>query len=229
MTDDVAALLPGARADSLLLTEVYASVQGESTFTGVPLVLVRTARCNLRCTWCDSAFTFRGGERRPLADVLAEVAGFGLTHVLVTGGEPLLQPSVLPFMSALCDAGQTVLLETGGSLDISAVDARVHRIVDVKCPGSGEHERNHWANLARLGVRDELKFVVADRADYEWARDVVIRERPTERGVTVLFSPVWGDAALPAQIAEWLVEDRLPARLQIQLHKVLWPPDERRR
>jgi len=229
MTDDTAALLPEPRADTLLLTEVYASVQGESTFTGVPLVLVRTARCNLRCVWCDSGFTFRGGERRSVGAVLDEVRGFGLSHVLVTGGEPLLQPSVLPFMTALCDAGQTVLLETGGSLDIESVDERVHRIIDIKCPGSGEETRNLWSNLQHLGPRDELKFVVAGRADYEWAREVVRREGPHESGATVLISPVWGDPELPGSIAEWIVEDRLAARLQLQMHKLLWPPDERRR
>ena len=229
MRADVTATLPEGRADSLLLTEVYASVQGESTFAGVPFVLVRTARCNLRCVWCDSAFTFHGGERRALDDVTAEVRGHGLRHVLVTGGEPLLQPAVLPFMARLCDADLTVLLETGGSLDVGAVDPRVHRIVDVKCPGSGEHERNRWENLAALTARDELKFVVADRADYEWARDVLRRERLDARCGAVLFSPVWGDPALAAQLAQWLVADRLPARLNLQLHKVLWPADARRR
>lgn len=223
------ALLPEPVANTLLLTETYASVQGESTFVGVPLVLVRTARCNLRCVWCDSEFTFRGGERRSVDDILDEVRGHGLSHVLVTGGEPLLQPAVLPFMARLCDEGLTVLLETGGSLDISSVDERVHRIVDVKCPGSGAADRNHWPNLALLGPRDEVKFVVADRADYEWAREVIERERPHERGATLLVSPVHGDAALPGRIAEWMVEDRLPARLQLQMHKVLWPPEERRR
>ncbi len=226
---EVAATLPAPAADSLLVTEVYASVQGESTFAGLPFVLLRTARCNLRCTWCDSAFTFRGGTRRGVAELVAEVLGHGLRHVLVTGGEPLLQPAVLPLLAQLCDAGLTVLLETGGSLDVTPVDPRVHRIVDVKCPGSGEAQRNLWSNLAALGPRDELKFVVADRADYEWSRDVLAAHRPAERGVTVLFSPVWGDPALPGSIAEWLVADRLEARLQVQLHKLLWPADARRR
>lgn len=223
------ALLPESRADTLLLIEVYASVQGESTFAGLPFVLVRTARCNLRCVWCDSAFTFRGGERRAVAAVLDDVLGHGLGHVLVTGGEPLLQPAVLSFMTALADAGQTVLLETGGSLDIGAVDARVHRIVDLKCPGSGEADRNLWSNLEHLGPRDEVKFVVADRADYEWSRDVLLREGLADRCGAVLFSPVHGDGTMPGDLAGWIVADRLPARLQIQLHKVLWPAEERRR
>lgn len=227
--EDVAATLPEPSTDSLLLTEVYASVQGESTFAGLPFVLVRTARCNLRCVWCDSAFTFRGGERRALGDVLAEVRAFGLPHVLVTGGEPLLQPAVLPLMARLCDDGLTVLLETGGSLDISPVDPRVHRIVDVKCPGSGESHRNRRQDLALLTPRDEVKLVVADRADYEWARDLLVREDLAARCGAVLFSPVWGTPGLAAALAEWIVADRLPARLNLQLHKVLWPADARRR
>ncbi len=229
MTDDVAVSLPEPVGDSLLLTEVYASVQGESTFAGVPFMLVRTARCNLRCTWCDSEFTFRGGERRPLDDVLAEVQGHGLTHVLVTGGEPLLQPAVLPFMTRLCDEEFVVLLETGGSLDIGAVDPRVHRIVDVKCPGSGEHERNRWQNVPLLTPRDEVKFVVAGRADYEWAKGVIRREHLDRRCGAVLLSPVWGAPDFAADLAEWIVADSLPARLNLQIHKVLWPAAERRR
>ncbi len=226
---EVAATLPEPRSDSLLLTETYTSIQGESTFAGLPFVLVRTARCNLRCVWCDSEFTFRGGERRPVADVLAEIRASGLTHVLVTGGEPLLQPAVLPFMATLCDEGFTVLLETGGSLDIASVDPRVHRIVDVKCPASGESARNRLENLVHLGERDEVKFVVADRADYEWAKEVVAREHLAERAGAVLFSPVAGDETLRQAMAGWLVEDRLPVRLQIQLHKIVWPAEERGR
>lgn len=221
--------LPPPRQGSLLMVEVYASVQGESTFTGVPFVLVRTARCNLRCVWCDSAFTFHGGERRSVDDVLDEVAGFGLSHVLVTGGEPLLQPGALELMERLCDAGQTVLLETGGSLPIDPVDPRVHRVVDLKCPGSGECERNLWSNVTHLTERDEVKFVIANRADYEWARERLREHDLSARCAAVLFSPVHGVAGLAARIADWLVEDRLPARLQIQLHKVLWDPAERER
>ena len=229
MTEDVAATLPEPATDTLLVTEIYASVQGESTFAGLPFVLVRLARCNLRCVWCDSEFTFRGGERCGLDDVLAEIRSYGLRHVLVTGGEPLLQPAALPLMARLCDEGATVLLETGGSLDVGTVDPRVHRIVDVKCPGSGESGRNRWENLALLNARDEVKLVIADRADYEWARDVLLRERLAERCGAVLLSPVWGDPALASSLAEWIVADRLPARLNLQLHRVLWPADARRR
>lgn len=227
--EDVQALLPKATDRSLLVTEVYASLQGETTFAGVPFVLVRLARCNLRCVWCDSAFTFRGGTRWSVAALLAEVRQHLLPHVLVTGGEPLLQPAVQPLLKALCDEEYTVLLETSGALDVSGVDPRVRRIVDLKCPGSGECERNHWPNVAHLTVTDEVKFVLADRADYEWARGVIRRERLAERVGAVLLSPVWGDPALPRRIAEWMLADKLPARLQLQLHKVLWDPSERRR
>jgi len=227
--DEIAALLPRTHDRSLLITEIYPSIQGESTFAGIPFTLVRLARCNLRCVWCDSAHTFRGGERWSVAAVLAEVRSHLLPHVLVTGGEPLLQPAVHALLESLCDEEYTVLLETSGALDVSGVDPRVHRIVDLKCPGSGEAERNRWENLGRLTVTDEVKFVVADRADYEWAREVIRREALGDRVGAVLLSPVWGDPALVRGIAEWLVEDRLPARLQVQLHKVVWSPTERRR
>lgn len=228
-TDDVRATLPDPADAALLVTEVYASLQGETTFAGVPFTLVRLARCHLRCTWCDSAFTFRGGERRSVASVLGEVRAAGLRHVLVTGGEPLLQPAVHGLMRALCDEGRTVLLETSGACDVADVDPRVHRIVDVKCPGSGEERRNLWPNLARLTARDEVKFVLADRRDYEYARDVIARHDLAARCGAVLLSPVAGDPSLPSRIAGWMLDDRLDARLQLQLHKILWPPEERRR
>jgi len=227
--DEVAALLPERRADTLLVTEIYASIQGESTFAGVPFVLVRLARCNLRCVWCDSEYTFKGGTRWTIPSILAEIRGHLLPHVLVTGGEPLLQPPVHELMRRLCDEEYTVLLETGGSLDISQVDRRVRRIVDVKCPGSGEAESNLWSNLAKLSMLDEVKFVVADRADYEWARDVIRREKLPSHVGAVLISPVHGSAELPREIAGWLLADKLPARLQLQLHKLIWAPGERRR
>lgn len=226
---DVTALLPERRADTLLLTEVYASIQGESTFAGVPFVLVRLARCNLRCVWCDSEFTFKGGTRWTIPSILAEIRGHLLPHVLITGGEPLLQPPVHELMRRLCDEEYTVLLETGGSLDVTTVDPRVRRIVDVKCPGSGEVESNLWGNLAKLSMLDEVKFVVADRADYEWSREVIRREELATRVGAVLVSPVHGKPQLPREIASWLLADKLPARLQLQLHKVIWDPSERRR
>jgi 7-carboxy-7-deazaguanine synthase len=229
LDESVKRLLPRAHEGSLLVTEIYASLQGETTFAGVPFVLVRLARCNLRCVWCDSEFTFKGGERWSVPSILAEVRSHLLPHVLVTGGEPLLQPAVHGLMEALCDEEYTVLLETSGALDVSKVDRRVRKIVDLKCPGSGESARNHWPNLRHLTVTDEVKFVIADRADYEWARDVVRREELAARVGTILLSPVHGDPALPRRIAEWMLADRLPARLQVQLHKILWDPAERRR
>jgi 7-carboxy-7-deazaguanine synthase len=227
--DEVKALLPERRGDTLLVTEIYPCIQGESTFAGTPFVLVRLARCNLRCVWCDSAFSFKGGERWSIPSVIAEVRGHVLPHVLITGGEPLLQPPVHELMKRLCDEEYTVLLETGGSLDVSAVDPRVRKILDVKCPGSGECESNRWENLAKLSMLDEVKFVLADRVDYEWARDVVRREGLATRCGAILFSPVFGDPELPRRIAAWILEDKLPARLHLQLHKVVWDPKERRR
>jgi 7-carboxy-7-deazaguanine synthase len=227
--EEVQKLLPRPTDASLLVTEVYASIQGESTFAGLPFVLVRLARCNLRCVWCDSEFTFRGGTRWSVATLLAEVRSHLLPHVLVTGGEPLLQPAVHKLMKALCDEEYTVLLETSGALDISNVDPRVHRIVDLKCPGSGESGRNLWSNVARLTTTDEVKFVIADRADYEWAREVIAREKLPQHVGAILLSPVHGDPALPRDLAAWMLQDRLPARLQLQLHKILWAPGERRR
>lgn len=220
MTDASRSFRGGGPADSLLLTETYLSVQGESTRAGLPCWFVRTARCNLRCRWCDSEFTFTGGERRPLDAVVEEALGSGAPLVEITGGEPLLQRAVLPLMERLCDAGRTVLLETGGSLDVSGVDPRVVRIVDVKCPGSGEAARNRWENLDLLGARDEVKFVLADRADYEWAREV-IRTRLEGKPPVVLLSPVHG-ALAPKDLVAWMLADRLPARLNLQIHKFVW-------
>jgi 7-carboxy-7-deazaguanine synthase len=231
MTDraEVEALLPEKRGDTLLVSEIYPCIQGESTFAGTPFVLVRLARCNLRCTWCDSAFSFKGGTRWTIPSVLSEVRGHLLPHVLVTGGEPLLQPSVHELMRKLCDEEYTVLLETGGSIDVAPVDPRVRKILDVKCPGSGECEANHWPNVAKLSMLDEVKFVLAGREDYEWAREVVRREGLATRCGAILFSPVFGDTELPRKIAAWILEDKLPVRLQLQLHKVIWDPKERRR
>jgi 7-carboxy-7-deazaguanine synthase len=228
-TSEVKKLLPQAHDGSLLVTEIYASLQGETTFAGVPFVLVRLARCNLRCVWCDSEFTFKGGERWSVPSILAEVRSHLLPHVLVTGGEPLLQPAVHTLMKALCDEEYTVLLETSGALDVAAVDSRVRKIVDLKCPGSGESARNLWSNLRHVSVTDEVKFVIADRRDYEWARDVVRREELATRVGAILLSPVHGDPALPRWIADWMLADRLPARLQLQLHKIVWDAKERRR
>ena len=209
-----------ATAVRLRITEIFASLQGESTRVGLPTVFVRLTGCPLRCTWCDTAYAFSGGETRTLDDILAEVASHGLRHVCVTGGEPLAQKGCLPLLAALCDAGQDVSLETSGALDIAGVDPRVSRIVDLKAPGSGELARNRWENLVLLRAHDELKFVLADAADYAWAKQQIAEYRLAEC-CTVLLSPVAG-ALDPAELAGWIVRDRLPVRFQLQLHKILW-------
>lgn len=211
--------------ERLKVNEIFYSLQGESTWTGVPCVLVRLTGCQMRCSWCDTPYSFYDGEWMSREQVLERVAAFGCPTVEITGGEPLLQPGALPLMRELADRGHRVLLETGGGLDVSAVDPRVHRIVDVKCPGSGEAQNNHWRNLERLTARDEVKFVLADRGDYEWAVRVVSEHRLGER-CPVHFSPVHG-VLDPAQLASWMLEDRVPARLQLQLHKILWGAETR--
>lgn len=211
---------PSPRALSLKISEIFLSLQGESSRVGLPTVFVRLTGCPLRCVWCDTAYAFSGGQTVTLPQVLEQVAGHAVHHVCVTGGEPLAQAACLPLLAALCDAGYSVSLETSGALDIGKVDARVQRVVDVKAPGSGESDRNRWQNLALLTPRDELKFVLKNRADYEWARQL-IAERRLAAICPLLFSPVEGE--LPATtLADWLLADHLPVRFQLQLHKVLW-------
>ena len=209
-----------AGAVRLRITEIFASVQGESSRVGLPTVFVRLTGCPLRCTWCDTAYAFTGGSSRTPDDILAEVASHGLRHVCVTGGEPLAQKGCLALMSALCDAGHDVSLETSGALDIAEVDPRVSRIVDLKAPGSGEVEKNRYENIPLLRPHDEVKIVLADVADYDWAR-AQIATHALDRRCSVLLSPVAG-ALEPAELAEWIVRDRLPVRFQLQLHKILW-------
>ncbi len=204
----------------LRLTEVFVSLQGETSRTGLPTVFIRLAGCPLRCRWCDTPYSFQGGQTISLGALLARVADFGVPTVCVTGGEPLAQKNCLPLLTALCDAGYSVSLETSGALDISKVDPRVSRIVDVKAPESGEDTRNRWENIAHLTPHDEIKFVLANRADYDWAVEL-LRERRLDRICPVLFSPVQGELA-PADLADWIIADRLPVRMQVQLHKVLW-------
>jgi 7-carboxy-7-deazaguanine synthase len=205
----------------LRVNEIFHSIQGESTHAGRPCTFVRLTGCNLRCVWCDSAFAFFDGVAMTVEQVVSEVARFGCDLVEVTGGEPLLQDEAVPLMAALIARGHEVLLETGGSLPIDAVPEGVRRIVDVKCPGSGEASRNLWANLDRLRPGDELKFVLASREDYRWAKAQVLDRGLAARG-TVLFSVV--HERLPAaDVAGWILEDRLPVRLQHQMHKLLWP------
>lgn len=212
--------LRAATQRRLKITEVFASLQGESTLVGEPTVFVRLTGCPLRCQYCDTAYAFHGGEWRPIDALLEEVRGHGLRHVCVTGGEPLAQKACLVLLSELCDAGYVVSLETSGAMDVNAVDPRVIRVIDVKTPGSAEVGRNYWENLADLRPHDQIKFVLCDRADYDWARDVIRREALPGR-CTVLFSP--SADQLPArELADWIVADRLPVRFQMQLHKLLW-------
>ena len=213
------------KEDTLVVHEIYRSVQGESTFAGLPCVFVRLTGCNLRCTWCDTAHAFYGGTRMPRADVLARALALPAPLVELTGGEPLLQPGAIPLMRELCDAGRTVLIETSGEADVSRVDPRVHKIMDLKAPGSGESARNRWSNLEHITKRDEIKFVLAGREDYEWMRDV-IRERALDaKAGALLASVVWGKLAAKDLVA-WVLEDGLPVRVQIQMHKVIWSADQ---
>ena len=212
--------IAAAPAVRLRITEIFASVQGESTRVGLPTVFVRLTGCPLRCSWCDTAYAFHGGETRELAAILDEVAAHGLRHVCVTGGEPLAQKGCLALLAALCDAGHSVSLETSGALDIGVVDPRVSRIMDLKAPASGEADRNRYENIRLLTAVDEVKIVLADAADYEWAKRQLAEHRLADR-CTVLLSPVAGSLE-PAQLAEWIVRDRLPVRFQTQLHNVLW-------
>ena len=210
----------------LVVNEIFHSIQGESTHAGRPCVFVRLTACDLRCRWCDTPYAFHEGRKMSLDEVVADVESRGCDLVEVTGGEPLLQPDVVPLMQRLLDAGKTVLLETGGHRSIANVPGGVIRIVDVKCPGSGESHANDWSNLAHLTRHDEVKFVLADRADYEFARDVVRREGLLERVNAVLFSPVHGELD-PKVLSQWVIEDRLPVRVQLQVHKYIWSPDTR--
>lgn len=208
---------------TLRISEIYPSIQGESTHAGRPCVFVRLTGCPLRCVWCDTSYAFSGGSTMDLDEVMEQATGHGLDTVEVTGGEPLAQKGCAELLTRLCDEFATVLLETSGSFPIGALDPRVHVILDLKAPGSGESERNDWDNIPALQANDEIKVVLADRADYEWARERVSDGRiPTH--VPVHFSPVHGQLQ-PETLAAWIVEDRLPTRLQLQQHKYIWDPN----
>ncbi len=208
---------------TLTVNEIYQSIQGESTWAGLPCVFVRLTFCDLRCTYCDTAYAFYKGEKRPLPEILETVLGFDCPLVELTGGEPLLQKNVLPLMTALCDAGKTVLIETSGAHDISRIDSRVHRIMDLKTPSSGESGRNLLANIPHLAARDEVKFVIGSREDYEWSRAMVREHSLADRCGAVLFSPVFGRVE-SRDIVDWLLADKLPVRFQLQMHKFIWDP-----
>lgn len=208
---------------NLTVNEIYTSVQGESTWAGLPCVFVRLTFCDLRCTYCDTEYAFYAGTKRPVDEVLAEVLSIDCPLVEITGGEPLLQKNVLPLMAKLCDAGRTVLIETSGAHDISQIDPRVHRIMDLKTPSSGECARNRFENIPHLAKRDEVKFVLGSREDYEWARAQISEYRLAERVNAVLLSPVFGKID-PRDIVEWMLADKLPVRFQLQMHKFIWDP-----
>ena len=209
----------------LQVTEIFHSIQGESSYSGQPCVFVRLTGCPLRCTWCDTDYAFSGGTPMSTDAIIAQVKGFQCPLVEVTGGEPLSQPLAFGLITRLCDEAFEVLVETSGAIDVTPVDDRAHVILDIKCPGSGMADHMHWANVDALSEKDEAKFVIKDRQDYEWALDVVKRFRLTDR-CPVLFSPVLDQLKLQS-LAEWILNDRLPVRFQVQLHKYIWDPQMR--
>ena len=212
--------MPQDTGAQLRITEIFYSLQGETTRVGLPTVFVRLTGCPLRCTYCDTAYAFTGGQNMSLAHILQQVADYAPRYVTVTGGEPLAQKNCLPLLQALCDAGYQVSLETSGALDISAVDARVMRVVDIKTPASGEVEKNRWENLPLLTQHDEIKFVLCGENDYHWAKQILQQHLLVEK-CTVLFSPSH-DELNATQLAEWILQDHLPVRMQLQMHKILW-------
>jgi 7-carboxy-7-deazaguanine synthase len=210
----------------LTVNEIFYSIQGESTRAGQPCVFVRLTACDLRCSWCDTPYAFHEGVKRSLDEVIDAVEEYDCPLIEITGGEPLLQNDVYPLMRRLLDRGRTVMLETGGHRPIAAVPREVVKVVDFKCPASGEADKNHWQNLDALAPHDEVKFVIQDRADYDFAIDIVRRHDLPSRCAAVLFSPVHG-VLHPKTLSEWMLADRVPARLQVQLHKYIWPPNTR--
>jgi 7-carboxy-7-deazaguanine synthase len=209
--------VPGA---TLRISEIFHSLQGETSRVGLPTVFVRLTGCPMRCSYCDTSYAFSGGTNMTLDEVMAQVAQYQTRHVTVTGGEPLAQKNCHELLGRLCDAGYDVSLETGGAIDIGNVDSRVAKVLDIKTPGSGEAAKNLWSNLAHLTHHDEIKFVLCDRADYDWAVQV-LRERNLTQRCAVLFSPVHNNLP-PSQLAEWILQDHLPVRMQLQMHKILW-------
>jgi len=214
------------RRQTLRLTEIYKSVQGESTWAGLPCVFVRLARCHLRCVWCDTAYAFYGGDPVAIEDIVSKCKEMNCALIEITGGEPLVQAGCAELAQALLGEGFTVLIETSGSLPIDVLPVEVIKIMDLKCPDSGECEKNHWPNIAALSPRDEVKFVIASRRDYEWARDTTHEHDLVSRCNAVLFSPVFGSVA-PADLVQWILADNLDVRFQLQLHKFIWPPEQR--
>jgi 7-carboxy-7-deazaguanine synthase len=211
---------------TLTITEIYKSVQGESTWAGLPCIFVRLTGCHLRCVWCDTEYAFHGGAKMTISEIVDRCVELTCPLVEITGGEPLLQKDCDTLAQCLLDRGMTVLCETSGALPIDRLPAGVITIMDLKCPGSGECDKNDWSNIARLSARDEVKFVIAGRADYEWSRDVVRNHDLPSRCNAVLFSPVFGSVD-PRELVEWILEDELDVRFQLQMHKFIWPPDQK--
>ena len=211
---------------SLSITEIYYSIQGESTWAGLPCIFIRLSRCNLRCTWCDTTYSFKGGDTMTIESILEQCATYNCSLVEITGGEPLLQKECIDLSQALLDAGYQVLIETSGSLPIAPLPKEVIKIMDLKCPGSGECAKNDYSNIEALSPLDEVKFVITDRADYEWSKEQVEKYDLINRVNSVLFAPVFSEIE-PKTIVDWICEDSLPVRFQLQMHKFIWPPDQK--
>jgi len=209
--------------EALNLTEIFASIQGETSFAGLPTTFIRLAACNLRCTWCDTPYSFGRGSPWSLTSIVEQAQANGCQHICVTGGEPLLQENVYPLMAHLCDKGYTVSIETGGSLPVSRIDPRVHIILDIKCPGSAMEKKNLWSNLNDLKPKDEVKFVILDEKDYEWAKTICLEHSLNDKVKNILFSPVYGELD-PQNLTSWILRDKIPVRLNIQIHKTIWSP-----
>ncbi len=219
-------VLPTTTKTTLELTEMFASIQGESTWTGLPTTFIRTARCNLRCSWCDTPYSFPRGNSYSLEAIVRQVETNGLLHVCITGGEPLLQENIHPLIRQLADKGYCVSIETGGSLSTASIDPRAKIILDIKCPGSGMEQKNHWENLSNLRPHDEVKFVIKDRNDYDWAKEIATTYRLFEKESPLLFSPVH-QVLDPQDLIDWILNDQLPVRLNLQVHKWIWSPETR--
>ena len=215
---------PIAKHNALRINEIFFSIQGESTYAGRPCVFVRLTYCNLRCSFCDTEYAFFEGEYKSFEEILLEIKKYNCSLIEITGGEPLVQKNVIPFMTMLCDEGYKVLIETGGHMDISGIDKRVKRIMDIKCPGSGESERNYWENLNYINESDQIKFVISDRVDYDWAKDIIVKYE-LSRKCPVLMSPNFKKLN-NKMLAEWILADQLDVRFQLQIHKYIWSPDQ---
>ena len=225
MPNTVAADLVRAQK-TVRITEIYRSIQGESTWAGKPCTFIRLARCHLRCVWCDTSYAFYGGEKVSIGEILSKCGELNCALVEITGGEPLVQPECIDLAAALLDAGYTVLVETSGTLPIRDLPSETVKIMDLKCPDSGECDKNDWSNIDALSAQDEVKFVIASRGDYEWSREIVRTYALPDRCNAVLFSPVFG-AVEPVQLVQWILDDGLDVRFQLQLHKLIWPPDQK--